>query len=124
VTDQPGSIPKHCEGTRKDGQPCTAPVLGAGTWCFAHDPERGAQRQAARERGGKHRGSVVRLRGLCSPKLIEVYEQLEQALGEVHEGKLAASQGVAMASLARAMVAVLSAGELEERVRRLEGRAS
>jgi len=57
------------------------------------------------------------------PRLVPIYELLESALGEVHEGSLKAGQAIAMATLARALVAVLQAGEMEERVRQLEQRA-
>jgi hypothetical protein len=57
---------------------------------------------------------------LVPPRLTVVYERLEQALTEVHGGELDPKVAQAMASLARAMVNVLTAGELEERVRRLE----
>ena len=97
-------------------------VLGAGTYCFAHDPAKAAERQAARQRGGQHRANLVRLRGLVPPRLISVYDRLESALGEVHDGTLQPGQAAAMAGLARAMVAVLQAGELEERLRALEER--
>jgi hypothetical protein len=53
-----------------------------------------------------------------------VYDRLETALGEVHDGTLKPGQAVAMAAVAPAMVAVLQAGELEERLRVLEGRAA
>jgi hypothetical protein len=112
----------QCQGRRRDGRPCTSPLVGADGYCFAHSPTRAAERQAAQQRGGQHRASVVRLRGLCPPKLVQVYEQLEAALGEVHAGTLPPTQAMAMAALARAMVAVLQAGELEERLRRVEER--
>jgi hypothetical protein len=51
-----------------------------------------------------------------------VFEELAQALGEVHAGTLKPGQAIAMAALARAMCAVLSAGEVEQRLRELEGR--
>lgn len=122
--DQPRSIPKHCAGTRKDGQPCTGPALGASAYCFAHDPSKAEARQAARLAGGRNRGAVVRLRRLVPPRLVPIFNTLEQALEEVHDGTLTPSQAVAMASVARAMVAVLHGGELEERVRELERRAT
>ena len=119
------STPKQpCTGMRRDGRPCTAMVLGDGAYCFAHDPTRAAERHAARRRGGQHRANLVRLRGLVPPRLISVYDRLESALGEVHDGTLQPGQAAAMAGLARAMVAVLQAGELEERLRALEGRAA
>jgi len=54
-------------------------------------------------------------------RLNPVAVALERALEEVRSGVLEPSRGQAMASLARALVAVLSSGELEERLRRVEG---
>ena len=116
-----GSEPKRCAGVCKDGRACRAPALsGAGVYCFAHAPEQAEARAAARERGGRHSAKIVRLRALVPPRLVSVYDALEAALGEVHAGSLTPGQAGAMASLARAMVAVLTAGEIEERVRSLE----
>jgi len=41
-TEASRSNPKQCAGTRKDGAPCTARVMGPGDYCFAiiHLPER------------------------------------------------------------------------------------
>jgi hypothetical protein len=123
VTDHPGSVPKRCADTRLDGQPCGGPVLGTGTFCFAHDPEKRAAREAARQKGGQRSASIARIHRLVPPRLVTVYDALEEALGQVHRGELAAGRAIAMASLARAMVAVLQAGEVEQRLRELEGRA-
>src|SRR5687767_11943185 len=97
-------------------------MVGADGYCFSHSPARAAERATVQGRGGAHRASVVRLRRLCPPRLVGVFEQLEQALGEVHAGKLPASRALGMAALARAMVSVLAAGEIEQRLRDLEGR--
>src|SRR5262245_41562823 len=100
------SKPKYpCWAIRRDGQPCQAPALADGL-CFAHSPAQAAARAAGHAKGGQHRASIVRLRGLCPPKLVSVYETLERALSEVHAGTLKPAQAIAMASLARAMVAV------------------
>ncbi len=64
------------------------------------------------------------MRGLVPPRLVSVYDALEAALTEVHDGRLDPKQASAMAALARAMVAVLTAGELEQRVRDIEARQS
>ena len=111
-----------CQGQRRDGRPCTSPLVGADGFCFAHSPMRVAERQAAQQRGGQHRASVVRLRGLMPPRLVPVFERLERALEEVHDGTLKPGQAIAMATIARAMVSVLQAGEVEQRLRDLEGR--
>ena len=116
-----GSERVRCEATRRDGARCAGFALPGSCLCFAHDPERQAARAASRRKGGRNSAKVIRLRGLIPPRLLPVYETLEAALQEVHDGKLDPRRAVAMASLARAMVAVLTAGELEERLRRLEG---
>ena len=117
------SEPNRCAARRKDGQACGA-VAVTSEYCFAHDPGRATERSAARRRGGRNSSRVVRLRGLIPPRLSPVFDELEATLGGVRDGRLTPQQGQAMASLARAMVAVLQAGELEERVRALEHEAS
>jgi hypothetical protein len=57
---------------------------------------------------------------LVPPRLVPIFDVLESALSEVHNGDLSPSQGTAMATIAKALVAVLTAGELEERLRDLE----
>lgn len=113
----------RCQGRRRDGRPCTSPLVGSDGYCFAHSPTRVAEQRAAQQRGGLHKANLVRLRRLCPPRLVPIFEQLETALGEVHSGTLDPRAAVAMAALARALVAVLQAGEVEQRLRELEARA-
>jgi hypothetical protein len=51
-----------------------------------------------------------------------VYDTLELALGQVYRREIDPRVATAMASLAGAMVRVLTSGELEQRVRLLEER--
>jgi len=60
------------------------------------------------------------IRGLVSLRRIPVFNMLEQAFTEVYTGQLEPKRATAMAALARSMVAVLSSGDLEERLRNLE----
>ena len=53
-------------------------------------------------------------------RLRPVADLLEKALEEVHEGQLDPRVATAMASLAGALVRVFQAGEMEERMRKLE----
>ncbi len=115
-----GSEAKQCAGTRRDGQRCTAPVMGAGSHCFAHDPERAADRDAARRKGGRNSSRVARIHGLLPPRLMPLFDQLEQALADVLSGELDPRQATAAAAVGRAMVAVLTSGELEDRLRKIE----
>jgi hypothetical protein len=114
---------KRCISLKEGGKPCRAPAITLEGYCFMHDPGLVARRNEARRKGGKNSAKIIRLRGLIPPRLVVVYDKLENALGEVHEGKLNPQQASAMASIARAMVAVLTSGELEERVRNLEDKA-
>src|SRR5215216_4560839 len=113
--------PVVCAAPRKDGKPCTITVLVDGRYCFGHSPERAAQRDEARRRGGRNRSTTARLRALLPPRLAPVFDRLETALAETHAGELDPKQAQAMASLARALVALVVSGELEERLRKLEG---
>ena len=108
-----------CSATRRDGLPCRG-IAHKGGFCMAHDPTLAEKRREAARLGGKGKARIARLGKLVPPRLIAVYDHLEEALGEVHRGELTPQQATAMASLAGAMVRVLTSGELEERVRRLE----
>jgi len=110
-----------CRSPARDGSPCKARALQDG-YCFSHSPALAVKRTAARSKGGSNSAKSVRLRALVPPRLIPVFDKLEAALDEVYGGKLEAKQGTAMAAIARAMVAVLTSGELEERVRDIESK--
>lgn len=112
-----------CRGIRADGEPCGSAVVGSAGWCFVHDPRLSEERTAARKRGGAASSNVARLRRHLGPsRLGSIFDRLETALGQVHAGDLSPASAAAMASLGRAMVAVLEAGELEERIMSLEAR--
>ena len=114
------SNPKQCAGTRKDGTPCTARVMGRGEYCFAHDPAQAARRDQARRRGGRGRATRARLDRLVPATLRPMIGDLLDALGEVHAGDLDPKQATAMAALAGAIVRAYGVGVLEERVQALE----
>ena len=110
-----------CPATRRDGQPCRA-IANSGGFCMAHDPALAEKRREAARLGGKGKARVARLGKLVPPRLMAVYDTLELALGQVYRGEIDARVATAMASLAGAMVRVLTSGELEQRVRLLEDR--
>jgi len=114
------SIPKHCAGTRKDGRPCTARVMGAGVYCFAHDPARAGDRDAAREKGGRAKSRAARAGKLVPATLRPVLDGLLDVFAEVKAGTLDPRVGTALGSIASAIVRVYQAGTLEERLQALE----
>ena len=109
-----------CEAVRKDGEPCQTPIVGNGPYCFGHSPDLREKRLAASRKGGQNKANRIRLAKIMPLRLIPVWEQLEQALADVLDGRLEPRQASAAASLGRALVAVLQAGEFEERLRKLE----
>jgi len=123
VTRSSAQHPPTCTAIRKDGKPCQAVATRSGL-CLAHDPGLEEKRQEARRQGGRNKARIARLGKLVPPRLIAVYDHLEEALGQVHRGELDPRVATAMASLAGAMVRVLTSGEIEERLRRLEQRTN
>jgi hypothetical protein len=108
-----------CLSKKKNGEPCRVKALADG-YCFSHSPAMAAKRQRARARGGQNSAITVRLEKLGPERLTSVYGALGEALVDVRRGKLDPRIAVAMAGVARAMTAVITAGELEDRVRGLE----
>ncbi len=115
-------MPATCSATRRDGEPCRTPVVSGSQWCFGHHPDLAEQRTQARRRGGQNRSNAQRVAKLLPQRLTPVFQRLEQALEETHDGTLDPKVATALAALARAMATILTAGELEARVRELEQR--
>jgi hypothetical protein len=104
-----------CTATRRDGSPCRAWAVINGL-CIGHQPNAAE----ARTRGGRNSSRAARAGKLVPSRLRPVLERLDKALGETHEGKLSSKQASAMASLARAIVAVYQADTLQERLEAVE----
>jgi hypothetical protein len=113
---------RTCTATRADGRPCQTPVVGDGPFCFGHDPALAAKRDAARRRGGANRSNARRLERLMPLRLKPIFGRLETALKDVLAGDLDPRAASAAANVARALVALQQAGEMEARLRALEER--
>lgn len=114
------STRKHCQSLTRAGEPCQSFALPDSRFCFSHDPERAEQRLAAREKGGRNRSNLQRAKASAPARLLPVYDALEAALEDVLAGSLPPARATAAATIGRALVSLLQAGELEEKVRRLE----
>ena len=109
---------ERCQALKSDGRPCTA-IATVGVYCIGHSEYASEE---TRRKGGSATSIASRAARLLPARLRPVADRLELALQQVHEGQLDPRVAVAMASLARALVAVFSAGELEERLKQLEQR--
>ena len=123
MSNRARTIPKHCQATRRDGQPCGATAQGSGL-CFSHDPARAADRADAYRRGGENRSTTARLEKRMTPRLRGVVRRLEGAMASVEAGTMDPRTGTALATLARALIAAYELAELELRVAALEQGAS
>ncbi len=118
-TAQPSLQPqeeRRCPAVRTDGRPCQSTILGPSGYCFSHDPELDEERREARRRGGLSTGRLTRLLKVPPAALAELYERLERAIVEVHEGRLEPARATAMASLVQALCATLELGDARRRL--------
>ena len=117
MSKQSAAVPtsQRCPATRRDGSQCSAKATVEG-WCIGHAP--GAEE--ARRRGGAATSRSNRAQKLLPVRLRPIVLLLERAIFDVYQGTLDPRRGSALASLAGALVKVLSTGEIEERLRVLE----
>jgi hypothetical protein len=108
-----------CRGTKKNGEPCRLLAISGG-WCFAHSPALAEKRRAAYAAGGSASSVVARLKKLAPSRLGPVTAMLEDVLEGLNSGKKDARTAQAIATVSRALVAVITAGETEDRLRLLE----
>ncbi len=115
-----------CKATNAAGAPCSATPARPSGWCWFHDPELTAERDAGRRKGGQERSNQARARkrlpeNVMSP--IEIQGLLSVTLRGVIAGRIEPGVANAAANLGRAIVAVREATITEERLTELEARA-
>lgn len=111
-----------CIARTTKGQACGMSPLRDSEFCWAHDPARVAERDAARRKGGRNR------RRPKGPGLEFALENVDSVRDLVERGvrdTLALENSVprsrAIAQLATIALKVFEVAELEERVQKLEG---
>lgn len=129
--DSSGNQPR-CPARNRHGQPCDAVPQPGKDFCIWHDPERAEDRRLWSIRGGRARSNESRARrqlGTTSTQLADLVPTLFAAIDDVREGNITPPVASAVASLARAVVTVSTASDIEARITALEsalglGRAS
>ena len=109
-----------CNATRRDGSPCTSPLVGASGPCFAHDRDRQAEMREARVRGGRGKGRLARVEKLVPGTLRPVLALLLDALEQTHRGELDPKIATAVAALAGAVVRVYTSATVEQQIADLQ----
>jgi hypothetical protein len=115
----------RCSATNASGDACGAQAWRDGL-CAWHHPDRAAEMAEARRRGGRAKGNKARAKremidAALSPK--ELQGVIAVTLKAVLAERKSPAIGSAIASLARAAVAVREATDLEDRLDALEAAA-
>ncbi|MDF3043405.1 MAG: hypothetical protein K0Q71_6111 [Thermomicrobiales bacterium] len=116
----------RCKGTNASGSPCSAQPVGDDGHCYWHSPSTAAERAEGRRQGGRARSNRARAKKRMAAEALtpgEIQGYVAVALRGVLVGSITPGVANAVASLARAAVAVRAATELEERLAALEARA-
>lgn len=118
-------MPVKCSGITKAGNRCNRPALTGEPFCLMHSPAAAEVRREASRRGGKARSHQARARKQLPEALPpdELNAWLSVAFLQVLDGRLEPKVATALATLARTMLTIREASELEERLRELEVRA-
>ncbi len=114
----------NCQGVNRRGEACSMPPLQGTAWCWAHSPEKAAERAAARRKGGQLRQAPAAPVG-APPSLRSVAELqavIEQAAGELLSLPRSVAKARAIGGLVTVAGKLLEVGELEQRLAALEAR--
>ncbi len=116
----------QCLGTNRDGGPCSAHVNEGRRWCQWHDPDRETERQEWRRRGGQRKSNKQRARKQLADQVMSIDDLdalLCAAIKRVAAGAMEPGVGSAMATIAKTIVGIRTASEMEKRIEVLEAAA-
>ena len=116
---------RTCKSPNRAGGPCGAQHYRDG-WCRWHHPDLEAQRQAERAAGGQARSNKVRARKQLAQAVMSIEDMdafLCASMVKVAAGRMEPNIGTAVATIAKTVVGIRTAGELERRLEDLERQA-
>lgn len=107
----------------KRGQPCEMPALEGSSHCFAHAPERAAERAKARKAGGqRNRTPSGEGKPVSLGSVADVLAELEFVYSETMVQANSAQRSRTAAVLLGVALKTLEVGELEGRLAAIEAR--
>ncbi len=114
---------KQCRTIKRDGEPCQAAARDTG-FCFMHDLSLGAEKAAARRKGGLQRLTPSVADKSLVPTQVRSIESVLSVLDYALQETLALSNGVQrgrlIVSIAHGYIEALKTGELEQRLDAIE----
>ncbi len=114
-----------CSAIAKAGSRCSRPALAGAAFCLMHSPDHAEMRREASRKGGRNRSAQARARAAI-PEAMDAAELggwLTTLFRGVITGRIEPKIGTAAATIARTMMEVRTAVELEQRIAELEERA-
>ena len=114
-----------CSGITRSGSRCDRPVLADRPFCLMHDPAAAETRREAARKGGRARSNQARARAATQEAMdaAELGGWLTVLFKGVMTGRVEPRVGTAAATIARTLMEVRTATELETRIAGLEERA-
>lgn len=116
---------QRCKGRNVNGGPCGARAQPGRTWCQWHDPDREEEREQWRAAGGRarsHKSRAARELASVNTDMGNLKRALFRALERVETGELEPGVANSMSTIARAIVAVSDAVDVDARLAALEER--
>lgn len=119
---------RACAHIKDDGQQCGAGAMKNSRFCFFHDPEKEAERAAARRRGGKARHGQPSTNAIQQPESAALdtpgamLAALEYAYREAMHLDQSPAKADAIAGIVAAAAKVYEVGALAARIEALEKR--
>lgn len=114
----------RCKATTQSGQPCEMACLANSDWCFAHAPEKGRERAAARKRGGLNRRAPAPSGDQIPPTDLRDVRSIQELLERVVTDTLAqensAQRSRTIGYLAGLLLKAVEVGEFEARLAAIE----
>ena len=117
---------RTCQANAQNGEPCQAPAMASSDFCFAHDPSKSDEADAARRAGGLARTRQLDHAGHGTPDPTPSWWPLSTAaharaglayvVQETLSGRLPARDCNAAAGALSALVGALRATDLEQRL--------
>jgi hypothetical protein len=113
---------KRCKAKTSKGKPCNVPASESG-FCFTHDPDRVAERAAARRLGGFNRRTAARVSGdepIKIEGMADVLKLINAVIADVWQLDNSPARGRVMLSCADTAIKALTMTDLEARIAALE----
>lgn len=110
----------QCEHRKDDGERCGAHALRGGTLCWAHDPEKAAERRAASSRGGKRSTRRHDVEDITLSSVEDVRALLEWTVNQFRRGDIGTGTARVLARLVSESRKTVETADLERRIEAIE----